>query len=50
MLNNAQEAFQLFGYPRVSINQVLLWLADWVARGGDTLEKPTHFESRTGDF
>ena len=50
LLNNAQEAFQLFGYPRVSINQVLLWLADWVARGGDTLEKPTHFESRTGDF
>lgn len=50
LLNNALGAFQLFGYPRVNIGQVLPWLADWVARGGETLEKPTHFESRSGDF
>jgi hypothetical protein len=50
LLSNAREAFQLFGYPRVNIHQVLSWLADWVARGGETLEKPTHFESRSGNF
>jgi len=50
LLSNAREAFQLFGFPKVSIGQVLSWLADWVARGGETLEKPTHFESRSGDF
>lgn len=50
LLSNAQKAFHLFGYPRVSIDQVLAWLADWVARGGESLGKPTHFESRSGDF
>ena len=50
LLNNAGKAFQLFGSPRVSIDRVLHWTAGWVKRGGETLEKPTHFESRSGDF
>ena len=50
LLSNARLAFKLFGSPNVSIDQVLRWLADWVARGGETLKKPTHFESRSGDF
>ena len=50
LLNNARQAFQLFGYPKTSISQLFPWLANWVARGGETLEKPTHFESRSGDF
>jgi hypothetical protein len=50
LLNNAGKAFQLFGHPRAGIDQMLRWIADWVARGGETLEKPTHFENRRGDF
>jgi uncharacterized protein YbjT (DUF2867 family) len=50
LLNNAQKAFQLFGYPQVNIGRVLPWIADWVARGGETLDKPTHFENRAGNF
>ncbi len=50
LLNNAGKAFQLFGHPRVGIDQILSWIADWVTRGGETLEKPTHFENRRGDF
>jgi hypothetical protein len=50
LLNNAQKAFQLFGYPQVGIGQMLFWIADWVARGGETLNKPTHFENRMGNF
>ncbi len=50
LVSNARKAFQLFGYPKVSINQVLPRIADWVTRGGETLEKPTHFENRAGDF
>lgn len=50
LLSNAQKAFQLFGHPRVSSDQILPWIADWVERGGETLDKPTHFESRSGDF
>jgi nucleoside-diphosphate-sugar epimerase len=50
LLNNARKAFQLFGNPQVGIDRMLPLIADWVARGGETLEKPTHFENRAGDF
>jgi hypothetical protein len=29
---------------------MLRWIADWVMRGGASLGKPTHFESRDGKF
>jgi hypothetical protein len=29
---------------------LIAWTADWVARGGSSLDKPTHFESRDGRF
>jgi dTDP-4-dehydrorhamnose reductase len=50
LLSNAQRAYQLFGAPRVSTDQILTWVADWVRRGGSTLAKPTHFEERAGRF
>jgi hypothetical protein len=34
----------------VSVEQMLRWIADWVMRGGASLGKPTHFESRDGKF
>jgi hypothetical protein len=49
-LSNAQLAHGLFGYPRVSTGQMVAWIADWIARGGETLGKPTHFEVRDGKF
>lgn len=50
LLSNAQRAFQLFGYPQVSVGQMTAWIADWVMRGEKSLGKPTHFENRAGDF
>jgi nucleoside-diphosphate-sugar epimerase len=50
ILSNAQFAHRLFGYPRVTAGQMIAWIADWVARGGATLGKPTHFEVRDGKF
>lgn len=50
LLSNAQRAHRLFGYPRVSSGQMILWIADWLERGGETLGKPTHFEVRHGQF
>jgi len=50
LLSNAQEAYRLFGQPRVEAKQVMRWVADWVKRGGETLDKPTHFEARDGKF
>jgi nucleoside-diphosphate-sugar epimerase len=49
-LNNAALSNRLFGYPRVSAQQVIAWAADWVRRGGESLGKPTHFETRDGKF
>jgi hypothetical protein len=50
LLSNAAQAQQLFGYPTVSLQQMIVWIADWVQRGGSALNKPTHFESRDGRF
>jgi nucleoside-diphosphate-sugar epimerase len=50
LLSNAAQAQQLFGYPTVSLQQMIGWIADWVQRGGVGLNKPTHFEARDGKF
>jgi len=50
LLSNASRAHALFGYPRVPLEWMLRWVADWTARGGRTLGKPTHFEQRDGRF
>lgn len=49
-LNNAGLAQELFGYPRVPLNHVIRWTADWLLHGGRSLGKPTHFEVATGKF
>ncbi len=49
-LSNAQLAHRLFGYPRVGPAQMVTWIADWIAHGGETLGKPTHFETRDGKY
>jgi len=49
-LSNSGKACSLFGYPTVSLNQMLSWVAAWVQTGGSTLGKPTHFEERSGKF
>jgi hypothetical protein len=41
---------QLFGAPRVPIERMIDWVADWVARGGASLGKPTHFSTRDGKY
>ena len=50
LLSNAERAESLFGPPTVSVDQMLMWVADWIRRGGALLGKPTHFESRDGTF
>ena len=49
-LGNAAPAHRLFGQPRVSAEQLIEWVADWVKRGGQNLGKPTHFEVRDGRY
>lgn len=50
LLSNGSFACRLFGYPLVSLGQMIEWVAGWVAQGGATLGKPTHFETRNGRF
>ncbi len=50
LLSNARPALERFGPPRISADQLLRWVADWVMRNAPTLGKPTHFESREGKF
>jgi nucleoside-diphosphate-sugar epimerase len=50
LLSNGQLAHGLFGYPKVPVRQIIQWTADWLKRGGTTLNKPTHFETRDGKF
>ncbi len=49
-LNNSARAAGLFGYPRVPLERMIAWTADWLGRGGASLDKPTHFEARDGQF
>ncbi len=50
LLSDASEAARLFGPPSVPLATMLDWVADWVARGGTSLGKPTKFEVRDGTF
>lgn len=40
----------LFGYPLMPLETMIKWQADWILSGGRSLEKPTHFEQRKGDY
>jgi len=50
LLSCAERYVRMFGPPRVSIGQMLDWVAHWTRIGGPTLGKPTHFEARDGRF
>lgn len=50
LLNNASKSHQLFGYPSVSLLQMIDWMAEWVQADGPTWNKPTHFQERKGKF
>jgi nucleoside-diphosphate-sugar epimerase len=49
-LVDCSEAFRLFGPPQVDLQRMLDWTADWVQRGGASLNKPTHYEARDGKY
>ena len=49
-LVDTRAAQKLFGAPRVPLEKMLDWQADWIARGMPGLGKPTHFETRDGKY
>ncbi|SCF03813.1 Nucleoside-diphosphate-sugar epimerase [Micromonospora coriariae] len=50
LLSNAQLCHGLFGYPDVTLAELIELTADWVADGQPLLDKPTGFQRRDGKF
>jgi uncharacterized protein YbjT (DUF2867 family) len=50
LLSNAARCFGMFGYPSVSLAEMLDWTVGWLLEGGQLLDKPTHFTERKGRF
>ena len=50
LLSNAAESFKLFGYPKVALKQMIEITANWLIEGGETINKPTHFQERKGQY
>jgi nucleoside-diphosphate-sugar epimerase len=49
-LVNSDQAHRLFGRPRVPLETMIAWQADWIASGGASLGKATHFDARDGKY
>ena len=49
-LANTDKAAGLFGDPTVPLEKMIDWCADWVAKDGVSLGKPTRFEVRDGVY
>ncbi|MEQ1826822.1 MAG: epimerase [Pirellula sp.] len=47
---DASKSYELFGEPRVSLDEMVEATVGWMRAGGATLGKPTHFEVADGQF
>jgi nucleoside-diphosphate-sugar epimerase len=50
LLGDPTSCVSLLGPPEVPLDRLFEWTADWVARGGRSLDKPTHFEATDGRY
>jgi nucleoside-diphosphate-sugar epimerase len=50
LLGDPSLCTSLLGPPEVPLARLLEWVGAWVARGGRSLDKPTHFEATDGRF
>lgn len=50
LLSNAGKFVRMMGPPAVGLETMLDWIAHWVRTGGETLNKPTRYETRDGRF
>ena len=50
LLSDASYCFGKFGYPQTTLEQMVAMIAEWVASGKKTLNKPTKYNIRNGKF
>jgi nucleoside-diphosphate-sugar epimerase len=50
LLSDSSRCRSLLGEPQVPLGLLRQWVAHWVAGGGASLNKPTHFETADGRF
>lgn len=50
LLSNSEDAYGLYGKPKVPIKQVIKWIAGWMKEDKKLLGKPTHYEVRDGKY
>jgi nucleoside-diphosphate-sugar epimerase len=49
-LTNPAQAIALFGYPAAPLGRMVDWTASWVAGGGYSIGKATHYDARDGSY
>jgi hypothetical protein len=49
-LSNASEAHKIFGYPRITLREMIDITAFWIKEGGTVFNKATHFQERQGKY
>lgn len=50
LLSDAGRTLNKLGPLRVTSQELIHWTADWVNRGGENLNRPTHFDEIDGKF
>lgn len=50
LLSNGSRCWQLFGPPRVDVDQMIDRVAAWLKAGGPTAAKPSKYDVRNGNF
>ena len=50
LLSDSRYGHELLGRPLVTEEKMILWIAEWLKQGGESLHKPTHFQTRDGKF
>jgi nucleoside-diphosphate-sugar epimerase len=50
LFSNSAKAMGLFGYPGVTLEQMIDWTSEWCLNNGEVISAPTHFEERNGRY
>jgi len=50
LLSNASKMEEMFPFKKITVNEMIMMTAQWLELGGSQLDKPTHFQERTGKF